>query len=84
MRSYGSSSGRAERERSARSASRGAFRSKSTAATSSITGVTTPIIAEVAAVLFERKAPREALLALLSRSARPEEEPYDLTGTDNA
>jgi glycerol-3-phosphate dehydrogenase (NAD(P)+) len=47
-------------------------------------GVATPIIAEVAAVLFERKAPREALLALLSRSARPEEEPYDLTGTDDA
>jgi glycerol-3-phosphate dehydrogenase (NAD(P)+) len=47
-------------------------------------GVTTPVIAEVAAVLFERKAPREALLALLSRSARPEEEPYDLTGTDDA
>lgn len=47
-------------------------------------GVATPVIAEVAAVLFERKAPREALLALLSRSARPEEEPYDLTGTDDA
>jgi glycerol-3-phosphate dehydrogenase (NAD(P)+) len=47
-------------------------------------GVATPVIAEVAAVLFERKAPREALLALLSRSARPEEEPYDLAGTDDA
>ena len=47
-------------------------------------GVAAPIIAEVAAVLFERKAPREALLALLSRSARPEEEPYDLTGADDA
>jgi len=47
-------------------------------------GVDAPIIAEVAAVLFERKAPREALLALLSRSARPEEEPYDLTGGDDA
>jgi glycerol-3-phosphate dehydrogenase (NAD(P)+) len=46
--------------------------------------VATPVIAEVAAVLFERKAPREALLALLSRSTRPEEEPYDLTGTDDA
>jgi glycerol-3-phosphate dehydrogenase (NAD(P)+) len=45
-------------------------------------GVATPVIAEVAAVLFERKAPREALLALLSRSARPEEEPYDLAGVD--
>jgi glycerol-3-phosphate dehydrogenase (NAD(P)+) len=42
-------------------------------------GVAVPVIEEVAAVLFERKAPREALLALLSRSARREEEPYDLT-----
>jgi glycerol-3-phosphate dehydrogenase (NAD(P)+) len=47
-------------------------------------GVGTPVVAEVASVLFERKAPREALLALLSRSARSEEEPYDLTGTDGA
>jgi hypothetical protein len=42
------------------------------------------VIEEVAAVLFEHKAPREALLALLSRSARPEEEPYDLTGVNRA
>jgi glycerol-3-phosphate dehydrogenase (NAD(P)+) len=47
-------------------------------------GVVTPVIAEVAAVLFERKAPREALLALLSRSTRPEEEPFDFTGTGDA
>jgi glycerol-3-phosphate dehydrogenase (NAD(P)+) len=47
-------------------------------------GVATPVIAEVVAVLFERKAPREALLSLLSRSARPEEEPYDLTGAEDA
>jgi glycerol-3-phosphate dehydrogenase (NAD(P)+) len=47
-------------------------------------GVDAPIIAEVAAVLFERKAPREALLALLSRSARPEEESYDLMAGDDA
>jgi glycerol-3-phosphate dehydrogenase (NAD(P)+) len=47
-------------------------------------GVVAPIIGEVAQVLFERKAPREALLTLLSRSTRPEEEPYDLTGTDDA
>jgi glycerol-3-phosphate dehydrogenase (NAD(P)+) len=39
------------------------------------TGVTAPIVTEVGAVLFERKAPREALLALLSREFRPEEEP---------
>jgi glycerol-3-phosphate dehydrogenase (NAD(P)+) len=48
------------------------------------TGVDAPIIAEVAEVLFDRKAPREALLALLSRSARPEEESYDLAGTHDA
>jgi glycerol-3-phosphate dehydrogenase (NAD(P)+) len=47
-------------------------------------GVSAPVIEEVAAVLFEHKAPREALLALLSRSARPEEEPYDLAGADRA
>ncbi len=47
-------------------------------------GVVAPILGEVAGVLFERKAPREALLALLSRSARPEEEPYDLAGTEDA
>jgi glycerol-3-phosphate dehydrogenase (NAD(P)+) len=46
--------------------------------------VDAPIIAEVAAVLFERKAPREALLSLLSRTARPEEEPYDLTAGGDA
>jgi glycerol-3-phosphate dehydrogenase (NAD(P)+) len=47
-------------------------------------GVATPVIEEVAAVLFERKAPREALLALLSRSSRPEEEPYDVAVGDDA
>ena len=47
-------------------------------------GVVAPVIAEVSAVLFERKAPREALLALLSRSARPEEEPYDFSGSNGA
>jgi glycerol-3-phosphate dehydrogenase (NAD(P)+) len=40
--------------------------------------VEAPIVIEVCAVLFERKAPREALLDLLSREARPEEEPGDL------
>jgi glycerol-3-phosphate dehydrogenase (NAD(P)+) len=48
------------------------------------TGVSTPIIAEVGAVLFERKAPQEALLALLSRESRPEEEPYDVMGAGRA
>jgi glycerol-3-phosphate dehydrogenase (NAD(P)+) len=41
-------------------------------------GVPTPIAAEVAAVLFEGKAARAALLSLLSREPRPEEEPADL------
>ncbi len=39
------------------------------------TGVATPIVAEVGSVLFEGKAPRAALLSLLSREARPEDEP---------
>lgn len=43
-------------------------------------GVPVPIIAEVGAVLFERKPPREALTALLHRELRPEEEPEDLSG----
>ena len=47
-------------------------------------GVSAPVIEEVSAVLFDQKAPREALLALLSRTARPEEEPYDLTGDNGA
>jgi glycerol-3-phosphate dehydrogenase (NAD(P)+) len=42
------------------------------------TGVPTPIATEVGAVLFEGKPPRDALLALLAREARPEEEPGDL------
>ncbi len=38
-------------------------------------GVSLPICEEVAAVLLAGKPPREALAALLSRAARPEEEP---------
>jgi glycerol-3-phosphate dehydrogenase (NAD(P)+) len=38
-------------------------------------GVETPIAAEVAAVLFDGKPPREALTALLSREVRPEDDP---------
>jgi glycerol-3-phosphate dehydrogenase (NAD(P)+) len=41
-------------------------------------GVTAPIFAEVGAVLFDGKPPREALGALLARETRPEEEPEDL------
>jgi len=42
------------------------------------TGVPAPIVVEVGAVLFEGKPPLEALLSLLSREARPEEEPESL------
>jgi glycerol-3-phosphate dehydrogenase (NAD(P)+) len=42
------------------------------------TGVAAPIASEVGAVLFQDKPPRDALLALLAREARPEEEPGDL------
>jgi glycerol-3-phosphate dehydrogenase (NAD(P)+) len=37
-------------------------------------GVSLPICGEVAAVLFDKKGPREALEALLSRAARPEDD----------
>jgi glycerol-3-phosphate dehydrogenase (NAD(P)+) len=37
-------------------------------------GVPLPICQEVAAVLFEGKPPRDALVSLLNRAARPEEE----------
>jgi glycerol-3-phosphate dehydrogenase (NAD(P)+) len=74
----------AEWQASTRSVAEGVRTAQAALALAQRAGVTAPVIAEVAAVLFERKAPREALLALLSRSARPEEEPYDLTGTDDA
>jgi glycerol-3-phosphate dehydrogenase (NAD(P)+) len=74
----------AEWQASTRSVAEGVRTAQAGLALARRAGVTAPVIAEVAAVLFERKAPREALLALLSRSARPEEEPYDLTGTDDA
>jgi len=74
----------AEWQASTRSVAEGVRTAHAGLALAHRTGVTAPVIAEVAAVLFERKAPREALLALLSRSARPEEEPYDLTGADDA
>lgn len=38
-------------------------------------GVSLPICAEVAAVLFEEKAPADAMTALLERRARPEDAP---------
>jgi glycerol-3-phosphate dehydrogenase (NAD(P)+) len=74
----------AEWQASTRSVAEGVRTAQAAFALARRAGVVAPIIGEVAAVLFERKAPREALLALLSRSARPEEEPYDLSGAPDA
>lgn len=43
-------------------------------------GVSLPITAEVGAVLFGGKPPREALMSLLARQVRPEEEPDEAGG----
>jgi glycerol-3-phosphate dehydrogenase (NAD(P)+) len=74
----------AEWQAGTRSVAEGVRTARAALALARRAGVVTPVIEEVAAVLFERRAPREALLALLSRSARPEEEPYDLTGAEDA
>jgi glycerol-3-phosphate dehydrogenase (NAD(P)+) len=74
----------AEWQASTRSVAEGVRTAQAGLALARRAGVDAPIIAEVAAVLFDRKDPREALLALLSRSARPEEEPDDLTGGGDA
>jgi glycerol-3-phosphate dehydrogenase (NAD(P)+) len=74
----------AEWQASTRSVAEGVRTAQAGVALAQRADVTAPVIAEVASVLFERKAPREALLSLLSRSARPEEEPYDLAGADDA
>ncbi len=58
-----------------RSVAEGVLTTRAALALARKVGVTTPITAEVAAVLFEGKPPREALAALLSREVRPEEEP---------
>lgn len=58
-----------------RSVAEGVLTTRAALALAGKVGVTTPITAEVAAVLFEGKPPREALTALLSREVRPEEEP---------
>jgi glycerol-3-phosphate dehydrogenase (NAD(P)+) len=74
----------AEWQSGTRSVAEGARTAQAALGLARRTGVVAPIISEVAAVLFEQKAPREALLSLLSRSARPEEEPYDLSGAGDA
>ncbi len=75
---------RAQWEAGTRSVAEGVRTTAAALALARREGVEAPIITEVAAVLFERKAPREALLSLLSRGARSEEEPYDLAGAERA
>jgi glycerol-3-phosphate dehydrogenase (NAD(P)+) len=58
-----------------RSVAEGVLTTRAALALARKAGVATPITAEVAAVLFDGKAPREALTALLSREVRPEDEP---------
>jgi glycerol-3-phosphate dehydrogenase (NAD(P)+) len=63
-----------------RSVAEGVLTARAALALARKVGVATPIAAEVGAVLFEGKPPREALAALLSREVRPEEEPDDPAG----
>ncbi|HEV8673709.1 MAG TPA: NAD(P)H-dependent glycerol-3-phosphate dehydrogenase [Methylomirabilota bacterium] len=58
-----------------RAVAEGVFTARAALALARKAGVTTPIMSEVGAVLFEGKPPREALTSLLSREARPEDEP---------
>lgn len=70
----------AEWEAGTRSVAEGVRTAAAALALARRVGVPVPITAEVGAVLFERKPPREALTALLHRELRPEEEPEDLSG----
>lgn len=65
----------AEWQAGTRSVAEGVLTTRAALALAGKVGVSAPITAEVAAVLFEEKPPREALTALLSREVRPEEEP---------
>ncbi len=64
----------AEWQAGTRSVAEGVLTTRAALALARKAGVSTPITAEVAAVLFDGKAPRDALTALLSREVRPEEE----------
>jgi glycerol-3-phosphate dehydrogenase (NAD(P)+) len=64
----------AEWQAGTRSVAEGVLTTRAALALARKAGVATPIAAEVAAVLFEGKPPRDALTSLLSREARPEEE----------
>jgi glycerol-3-phosphate dehydrogenase (NAD(P)+) len=74
----------AEWEAGTRSVAEGVRTTRAALALARQTGVSAPIIAEVGAVLFERRAPREALLALLARESRPEEEPDEIVSPEGA
>jgi glycerol-3-phosphate dehydrogenase (NAD(P)+) len=58
-----------------RSVAEGVLTARAAVALARKVGVAAPIAAEVGAVLFEGKPPADALASLLSREARPEEEP---------
>jgi glycerol-3-phosphate dehydrogenase (NAD(P)+) len=64
----------AEWQASTRSVAEGVLTARAAVALARRAGVAAPIAAEVAAMLFEGKPPREALGALLARDVRPEEE----------
>ena len=64
----------AEWEASTRSVAEGVRTARAAVALARRTGVPAPIVVEVGAVLFEGKAPSDALISLLSREAGPEEE----------
>ncbi len=64
-----------ETRRESRMVAEGARTSLSATTLARRAGVTLPICQEVAAVLFEGKTPQEALVALLEREFRAEEEP---------
>jgi glycerol-3-phosphate dehydrogenase (NAD(P)+) len=65
----------AEWQASTRSVAEGVHTARAALALATRVGVSTPITREVAAVLFEGKAPEAALASLLERDPRPEEEP---------
>jgi glycerol-3-phosphate dehydrogenase (NAD(P)+) len=65
----------ADWQASTRSVAEGVLTTRAALALARKAGVTTPIMTEVGAVLFDGKPPREALTSLLSREARPEDEP---------
>ncbi|HSD67615.1 MAG TPA: NAD(P)H-dependent glycerol-3-phosphate dehydrogenase, partial [Vicinamibacteria bacterium] len=58
-----------------RSVAEGVLTARAAVALARRVSVSTPIAAEVAAVLFEGKPPREALASLLGRDVKPEDEP---------